>query len=891
MKRFLRRLGSLFDRESQAESLREEMDLHLEFRARKLLQSGSSPGDAGFAARRQFGNAAIYQDQISDLWGWTMWESFIQDVRQGARTLARSPGFTAVAVLTLALGLGINTAIFSAVNAVMLRALPYPAAERLASLWEVNTKPDDRHFSSTGAQAGGAGGSRRTTVSIANIADYLGSGVFEDAASYDLSVINLSGIGVPERISCEAVTWNFFSVLRISPVQGRAFLPEEDRPDAASAVIVTYGFWQRRLGGAADALGRSLLLDAKPYRIVGILPEGFRSPLQIGLKTPIEIYLAASYPKDLLTSRSDHEVNVVARLRPGITFSAAQAALNTVSANLGRQFPNSNQNIHAELAPLRDDLAGSAKQSLWSLLGASGLIVLIACVNVANLLMVRAAGRRRESSVRMALGAGRWRMMRQFMTESLLIAAAGCALGIALGRLLMVGLTALAPPGIPRIESAAMDWRVFLVAAVIAVLTGLIFGMAPAWQASQAKPVEAMKSAARGSGGFSQARWRMSLTVAEVALSLILIVGAGLLLRSFSTLMGVELGFQPDHVIALNINLPKLQYPDAAARLRFFQQLEERVRAVPGVQDAAYANRMPLRGGWSSGIFVDGDAAKFAVPDFQAVSPGYFQTLGIPLLRGRWLDAQDAAGSPVAVVNHAFARQLLDGRDPIGHTIQRGQGAPKITIVGVVNDIRRAGKEAEIKPQVYLGAAQTSLYPVPLADFAVRTAGDPRTLVNAISREVWAIDKNQPIGSVRTMDEIIDLAVAQRRFQTLLLTIFALVAVALAIIGIYGVLTYSVAQRTPEFGIRVALGAAPSVILGLVLRQAGLLITTGILLGLAGSFVLTSFLQDLLFQVKTTDWRAYAAAVALLTAVALIAALIPARRGARVDPMTALRRE
>ncbi len=889
--KFLRRIAALWHRDDETRGLREEMQLHLELRARKLHQAGLAPADAGFAARRQFGNAAVYQDQISALWGWTMWERFWQDLRHGIRMLIKAPGFTAITVLTLALGLGINTAIFSAVNAVMLRPLHYPQPERLVSLWEENTDPRDHRFSSSGTPVGTAG-TTRTTVSVANIADYRKCSAFDDVASFDLHPVNLTGFGTPQRLNGEAVTWNYFSVLGIAPAQGRSFLPEEDKPDADLAVIVTHGFWQQRLGAAEDALERSIRLDGHSYRIVGILPAGFQSPAQFALKEPIEVYLTASYPSDLQVARGDHEVNVVARLKPGAFVAAAQAELTGISASLGKQFPATNGNMRAAIAPLREDLAAKVKESLWSLLGASGLIVLIACVNVANLLMVRAAGRRHESSVRMALGAGRLPLMRQLMTESLVIAAAGCIAGVIVGRLLMFGLTAIAPPGIPRIESAGMDWRVFAVSAALALVTGLIFGMAPAWQASQVKPVEALKTAARGTGGASQVRWRTALTVAEVALSLILLVGAALLLRSFSTLMGVNLGFQTDHVVAMNITLPQLRYPDAKARLQFFQTLEERVRALPGVAAAATANRMPLRGGWQSGIFIDGNPDRMANPDFQAVTPGYFETLGIPLLRGRSLNAQDtAASSPVAVVNQAFAHQLLEGRDPMGHTMQRGPGAPRISIVGVVNDIRRAGKEKDINPEVYLCAGQTNLYPVQLADFAVRTAGDPRALVNAISREVWAIDKDQPVTNVRTMGEIVDEAVAKRRFQTLLLLIFAGVAVALAIVGIYGVLTYSVGQRMSELGIRVALGAPPRAILGLVLRQAGALIGAGIALGVAGAYGLTRFLQGFLFQVKVTDWRAYAGAVALLAVVAAIAALIPARRGARVDPVIALRQE
>lgn len=890
--RLLQVLRAWLHREEEGRLLREEMELHRELRARKLRSAGLTVPEAEFAARRLFGNAASYQDQISDLWGWTMWERFFQDLRQGARTLAKAPGFTVIAVLTLALGLGINTAIFSAVSAVMLRPLPYPQPDRLVSLWEENAKPREPGGSSSGTQAGRAGTSARTTVSVANIADYSNAGPFEDLASYSAASANLTGIGTPEPIGGEAVSWNFFSVLGIAPARGRTFFPQEDQPGAELVAIITDGFWQRRLGGAADALGRSILLDGKSYRIVGILPPAFQSPLQLGLKTPVEVYLTASYPRDLLDSRGDHEVNVVARLKFGVPVATAQAALNNTSADLARQYPNTNRQIRAMIALLRDDLASNVKDSLLALLGASGLIVLIACVNVANLLLVRAAGRRHESSVRMALGASRGYLMRQLLIESVLIAAGGCMAGIALGRALMAGLSAIAPPGIPRIESAGLDWRVFIVSAALAAATAIIFGMAPAWQASQAKPVDALRTVARGMGGTNQARWRTILTVAEVALSLILMIGAGLLLRSFTTLMRVDLGFQPDHVIAMSLNLPQSRYSDGAARLRFFQRLEERARTLPGVQAVAYANRLPLRGGWSSGIALDGNPDRRASPDFQAVNPGYFQTLGISLLRGRALSEQDTASTaPVAVVNQAFSRQLLEGRDPVGHFMQRGPDAPKIVIVGIVNDIRRAGKDAEMKPEVYLCAAQMQLYPVQLADLAVRTGGDPRTLVNAIWREVWAIDKDQPVANVRTMDEIIDLAVSQRRFQTLLLVLFATVAVALAIVGIYGVLAYSVSQRISELGLRVALGASPAAIFRLVLSQAGTLIAAGIAIGIAGAFGLTRFLQDFLFQVKATDWRAYAGATALLAAVGLIAALIPARRGARVDPMVALRQD
>jgi putative ABC transport system permease protein len=889
---WIRRARAFFERERQAAELREEMRLHVELRARKLRLQGLRADEAGFAARRQFGNATRYQGESSELWGWAMWERFIQDLRQGARTLAKSPGFTAIAVATLAVGLGINTGVFSIVNAVMLRALPYQEPERLVSLWEENSGSDHaRPFNSKGAQVGTGGTPQRTTVSVANLADYRSSGVFDGLAAFALTPMNLTAMETPARLNGESVDWNFFTVLGISPALGRTFLAEEDTPDAEARVIVTHNFWQQRLGSDASVLERSIVLDGKPYRVIGVLPAGFQSPTQLGLKEPIEFYVPSAFSKDLLNSRGDHEVNVVGRLRSGVSVQRAQAALNTVSSNLALQYPP-NRDLRSVIAPLRDDLVQKVRESLLALLGASGLILLITCVNVANLLMVRAVGRRHETSVRMALGGGRLRLMWQLVTESMLIAAAGCVAGIVLGRILMAALVAVAPADIPRIRNVTMDWQVFGLSAAIATITGLIFGMAPAWQASQVKPVEALKSAGRGGGAKLQVHWRSALTVVEVALSLILLVGAGLLLRSFSTLMGVDLGFQPDHVIAMSVNLPALRYATPLARLQFFQQLDQRVRALPGVQVDAYANRMPLRGGWSSGIALDGDPNLRAEPDFQAVSEGYFQTLGIPLLRGRSLTAQDGSGQmPVAVVNQEFARELLHGGDPIGHFMQRGPAAPKLTIVGVVNDIRRAGKAAKINPEVYLSAAQITVYPVALGDFAVRTAGDPLRLVNVISRQIWQIDKDQPVTNVRTMDEIIDVSVAQRRFQTLLLAIFALVAVGLSLIGIYSVLAYSVSQRTSELGIRIALGAAPRSIFALVLRQAGTLIGAGMAIGLLGALALTRVLQNLLFQVKTTDWQAYAGAIALLSAVALAAAFIPARRGARVNPIVALRDE
>ncbi|HUK15015.1 MAG TPA: ABC transporter permease [Bryobacteraceae bacterium] len=883
-----RRLERIWCRDEEAHELAEEMRLHVELRARKL----GSGEEAHYAALRQFGNRGSVADASAAVWGWSSWEKFTQDVRHALRSLRKTPGFTCVAVATLAVGLGMNTAVFSVVNAVMLRALPYPQSDRLVSLWEEQIY--DRHgegFSSHGSSLGKAGGPKRTTVSVANIADYAASPAFAAMASFDSHPANLTGTGDPERIGGEAVSAGFFELLGARPALGRTFSAEDDRPGARHVTILTYDFWQRRLGGDTGVLSRDVMLDGAPYRVIGVMPRGFRSPFHIVFPQDSgKLFVPAAYPKSQLAQRGDHDVNVVARLRPGVGVAQAQAALNAISSGLQKQFPQSNGNFRAVLAPLADDLVRAVSGPLWILLGASALMVLITCVNVANLMLVRAVRRQHESSVRMALGAGRWGLVRQFLTESLVLAAAGCAAGMAVGFGLMRALVALAPTDTPRLAEVSLDWRVFGLSAAVATLTGLVFGIIPAWQASRAQAAEALRTSARSAGSKSQARWRATLTTAEVGLSLVLLIGAGLLLRSFLAAMGVELGFQTEGVLAMNVNLPQARYQTAESRYAFFRRLEERVQALPGVRAVAFANRMPLRGGWGTGIFVDTAPDQERVPDAQAVGTGYFETLGISLLRGRVFTLADREGSgPVAVVNQEFARQYLDGRDPLGHQLQRGQTWCRI--VGVVNDIRRAGKLERIKPEIYLAAAQTALYPVRLADLAVRTAGDPRRLVIAIQQQVWALDRDLPVTNVRTMREIISESAAQSRFDMLLLAVFAAVAVLLASIGIFGVLSYLVSQRIGELGIRAALGASPRRILALVLRQAGAWIAGGVALGLLGAFALTRYLETLLFQVKRNDPWTYLAAAALLTVVAATAALVPARRGSRADPVKALRYE
>ena len=894
MRDLSRRIKYLWHREESASELDEELRLHLELRADRLREQGMDAEAARLAARRQFGNRAAVEIASSEAWGWAAWDRLGQDVQYALRALRKTPGFTAVVVATLAVGLGMNTAVFSIVNAVMLRSLPYRQPDRLVSLWEEVTKPGEiANQYSSGRNLGGAGTRQRTTLAAANLADYRNvTGWVEELAGVETTQMNLTGNGSPERLTGERVTAGYFSTLGVTPEIGRTFTAAEDRPGPDAVAMISHDFWQGRLGGDTAVLGRTVMLDARPYRVIGVMPRGFQATTQFSETAPVEFFVPAAYPKELLANRGDHEINVVGRLKMGVSLRSAQQQLDAVSAALEKQYPDSNLGIRARIAPLRDDLVQNVKDSLGALWGASALIVLITCVNVANLLLVRAVGRRHETSVRFALGASRVRILRQFLVESMVLAAAGCAAGILLGRVLMRALVAAAPHNIPRLDTVSLDWTVFGAAAAIATVTGLAFGLAPAWQASRTLPAESLRASERKSSSRSLARWRAVLTVAEVALSLVLLIGAGLFLKSFTLIMGMDLGFRTENVLAMNITLPELRYRTAEQRVQFFQELERRAGALPGVRSVAFANRFPLRGGWSTGISIDGVAETYMAPQAQAVSTGYFETLGIPLLRGRLLTPADRPGAPhVAVVNQALSREYLNGGDPVGRRFRRDSDAPWIEIVGVVNDVRRGGKTRNIEAQIYLAAAQTDGYAVRISDFAVRAAGDPRSLVKAIQQQVWALDKDQPVTGVRTMEELISLSVAEQRFQMLLLTLFAAVAVALAAIGIFGVLSYGVKQRMNELGIRIALGAPPRRIMSLVLRQAAVLIAGGVVLGLAGALALTRLVANLLFHVQANDWATYAAAVAMLAAAGVAAAMIPARRGSRVDPIVALRYE
>ncbi|HXM45704.1 MAG TPA: ABC transporter permease [Bryobacteraceae bacterium] len=805
----------------------------------------------------------------------------MQQLRHAARLLARTPGFTIVAVIALALGIGVNSAIFSVIDAVLLRPLPYPHPERLVSFFEhQGNDPDDR------------GG-----IAPANMADYNQNHVFTGISHVGTPGMNLTGAGTPERIFGIQAGYNFLDILGVQPAIGRGFLPEEDRYGARHVVVISHELWQQRLGGDRGVIGRRITLDGEAYQVIGVLPAGFQSPDEISQRQPMLFVVPDCWPPDILHNRGDHEDHAIARLKPGVSLAQAQSEMQTIGARLAKAYPQTNGKILLGVAPLGADMVRRVRTAMLVLLGAVGLVLLIACANVANLLLARSAGRSREIAIRLAMGAGRWRIVRELLVESAMLAVLGCALGLLLGASTRDLLVSTAPKNIPRLDTAVLNWRVLGFTGSLATLTTFLFGMIPAWQASGIRPNLALKSGERSTGGSAVLRWRSALMAAEVALALMLLVGGALLWKSFVRVTGVDLGFQPDRVVMMLVNLPDLHYPDGARRLAFFQELEQRVEGLPGVQAAGFTFRGPMRGGWGSVYETPegpGSEPDFRLreADFEPVSPRYFETLGIPCLKGRAFTAADKEGAPpVAIVNQVLARKLFPKGDAEGHRIRRSGARDWETIVGVVGEVHLAGQTEKVNPQVFFPAAQTSLYPVHVADFAIHTAGAPLGIVRDVRRQVWAIDKDQPVTRVETLEEVVSASVAQRRFQAALLLLFAGVALALAVVGVYGVISYAVAQRTPEIGLRLALGAQQRNILNLTLARAMGPILAGLAAGLAGALAASRLLTSLLFEVKPSDPATFILVAALLGLVALGACLIPARRATRVDPMVALRYE
>ncbi|MBV8859442.1 MAG: ABC transporter permease [Acidobacteria bacterium] len=875
LRRLWRRLRALLDRGELDRELDAELRYHVERQAAEYVAGGMTQEEARRAALREFGGVAQSKEECRGARGVRPVEDLRQDLLYGLRVLRRNPVFSLVAVLTLALGIGANTALFSITNAVVFRPLPFAEPGRLLTLWECSAKSEES----------------RVIVSPANYLDWREQArSFEEMGAYTEDFNNISeDASRPERVAAAIVTPSLFQALGVRPALGRLFLPEEARPEAESVVLLSYGLWQRRFGGDPNVVGENVKLNGAPSTVVGVLPPDFIiSPRRY------ELFTSMRFDDEQRVNRRNRYLSVIARLRPGVTAEQARAEMNAVGLRLAAQYPDENAGRSATAVSLDRTITWNTRTALLTLLGAVGLVLLIACANVANLLLGQAAGRRREMAVRAALGAGRLRLVRQMLTESLTLSLAGGLAGLLLAKWGVGLLISLSPAGIPRAEEAGLDLRVLGFALLVSTVTGLAFGLVPALQASKVELTDALKSA-RASGGGRRSLARGALVAAEVALSLVLLVGAGLLVKSFVRLSEVELGFDPAHVLAADISLP-YRYNTPEKRTEFYRQLLTRVEALPGVSSAAVSQSVPLSGEEHGAQFKvmgretgpDGGGKYGSI--YHRVSADYLKTLGVRLLKGRNLTERDTAGAPgVALVNETLARRVFPGEDPLGKQIVLDRTPPRPReIVGVVSDTRYVTPNLTPVSEIYVSYLDDPWHHMSLA---VRATGDPAALVNAVREEVSAVDKEVPLANVKEMEEYVHDSLGQQRFSALLLMAFAVAALGLAALGVYGVISNTVARRTHELGIRIALGARRGDVLRLVVGQGMAPVLLGLGLGLAGAFALTRLLETLLYGVSALDPSVFAGVSVLLAATALAACYLPARRATQVDPMTALRHE
>jgi putative ABC transport system permease protein len=812
----------------------------------------------------------------------------MHDIRTAVRALALRPGFTLIALCTLALGIGANAAIFSVVDAVLVRPLPFADPDRLVMPWEYSAEVQRR------------AGFDRLPASPADVTDFINRNTtFEQLASLRAERVNLTSGGDPERVGAVRVSQNFLTTLGVQPIHGRDFTGSDGLE--GRVILIGYGLWQRRYGGAVDMLGRAISVNGEPATIVGVLPAWFHFPAGGELPTGFgyapmpEVWSLDRLTPEVQRNRGGKSFSLVGRLRSGVSIQAAEADLAAIAADIARQFPASNAGWTVRVIPLREQLVGSVRTALVVLLTAVGLVLLIACANVANLLLVRATARQREVAVRYALGAGRWQILRQLLLESLILSLGAGALGILIGWWALQALLTMLPAGAPAVSDAVLDWRVVGFTAAVSILTGLIFGVVPAVQAARVDVIEGLRDGARGSIGTRRAhRTRNVLVVVEVALAAMLLILASLLIQTFVRLLNVNTGFQSDGVLTMEVALPRSVYPEQRPA-EFFDRLVTRLSAVPGVDSVAATSSVPLAGTENlRQVTVEGrprpEPGKEIIADFRVVTPRYFRTMGIPHLVGDELPSQPGPESPlVLLINSMMADTVFAAESPLGKRLKLtsyDQNAPWYTVVGVVGDTRHTGLDSAVRPQVYV---HHTVEPSSQMIVVLRTREDPAGFASVARAAVHELDANQPAGRIRTMGAVVSDAVARQRFTMFLAGIFAALALVLALVGLYAVISHSVAERTQELGLRFALGATPGSLLGLVLSDGLKLVAAGVALGLTIAFVLARFLETQLFGVTAHDPGTFIAVPTLLICAAIVGCLIPARRATRVDPMTALR--
>lgn len=887
----LRKFRALFRSHKLEAEMSEEMRAHLDLQTERNIAAGMNPDEARYLAQRQFGNVASIQEQARDGRGWVWLEQLRQDIRYALRFLRKSPGFTATVVLTLALGIGANSAIFSVVNGVLLKPLAYHEPQRLVTLLHEGKWP----------------------VAPADFLDWRAQNhSFEKMAAAEWWGATLTGTERAEAVPGIRFGEGMFELLGVAPLFGRTFQPQDFKPDATRVLVLGYGLWQRRFGGDKNILRRSVRLGGETYTVVGVMPENFLfAPFwATAAEMAAPLRFASQNP-----SRNRNSLRVFARLKPGVSIEKSQAEMNAICRQLAQAYPETNTGRTVRVESLLDKTVGEVRGSLRLLTGAVVCVLLIACANVANLLLARSSVRRKEMAVRSALGASRGRIIRQLLTESALLAGGGGALGFAFGYFAVTGIKLLLAAGsasvrahMPRLDDIAMNSTTLFFTLAVVVVTGLVCGLVPTLQSARRAEQDALQEDGRGTtAGRTGKRVRNLLVVAEIALALILLTGAGLLLRSFGQVKAIDPGFEQNGVLSMIVSLEGQPAMVGKKREAFYREMTEKIGALPGVISASATNHLPLTGDqWACPFTIEGrplpKAGERSAVIYRVTRVGYFETMKISLSRGRDFSAEDAVDAPgVVMINEQLARKYWSEKDPVGQRVSlddpnEGENRKWLTIVGVIRNVRQAGWIREASDEVYVPFAQTAYATNASGQYSamilvVRTAVDPLNLASTIRKTIADINRDAPVSNVASLEQVVSATLWQPRFNLLLTAVFGGVALMLAAIGLYGVLSYAVAQRTREFGVRVALGADSLDILGLTFKEGLKLAGIGLVLGLAGAFGLTHLLAALIYEVKPTDPVTFAGASLLLFIATMLACWLPARRAAKVDPVIALRAE